>query len=317
MWWISLNLLKKLSYLVVFALFFVSHVNAIEHRENGTDYGDQGINIYAQMKHGPDGALFLDPYFIPYLLNLKGQVLLDAGCGAGPWSIIAAKNGAVVYAIDIQEGMIAKAKQAALEELVDNNTNFVIGDVGQLPYPDNFFDRAISINVGCNLPCLGPHLRELRRVLKEGGLAIITAPNSFGTVFTDGKKENAETVKCIQQLLIDNQASFPQIIRGLDEVYRATFAKESGQWTLVLDETQLKSGEAICRKIPLMVVPNYYHSMNEYLNLFEKENFRIKEVYNPRFLSAQEWQAYNEKNKLSLGKEYVVSSPFVIFIIEK
>lgn len=152
---------------------------------------EKGIDIYAEVRHGPDGSLFLDPYFIPFLLNLDGQILLDAGCGAGPWSVAAAQNGAIVYGIDIQEKMIAKAKQAAIDAQLEKNIHFEVGDVGELPYQNDFFDRAISINVGCNLINLEPHFRELHRVLKRDGIAVIAAPASFGIVFTDGQRQNS------------------------------------------------------------------------------------------------------------------------------
>ncbi len=309
----------SLAFAVLFiATHFVHEVaSAHEHTKNGTKYGNQGVSTYIKMKHGPDGTLFLDPYFLPYLLNLEGQVILDAGCGAGPWSIFAAKNGAVVYGIDIQEGMIEKAKQAAREESVENIASFVVGDVGHLPYPDHFFDRAISVNVGCNLPNLKPHFQELSRVLKTGGVAIITAPTSFGTVFTDGKRSNEEVVNSINQLLISHQDSFPKTIEGLDNVYRATFAKKQDNWVLLLDETNLKSGVEIWRKIPMMVVPNYYHSEHEYVSILIQEGFRINNVYRPYFTSEQEIQSYNENQKHTLSKEYTAFPPFVIFIVEK
>lgn len=137
---------KHLSFFACFAILLMGQASAIDHIDNGTDYGDDGIDLYTQMRHGHDGALFLDPYFIPYLQNLEGYTLLNAGCGAGPWGILAAKNGGIVYGIDLQEGMIANAKEAAREAQADN-INFEVGDIALLPYLDNFFDRAISINV--------------------------------------------------------------------------------------------------------------------------------------------------------------------------
>ncbi len=311
---------------ILATLFFaISNVHGLVatsgHTENGTNWDKDGISTYARMKHGPDGALFLDPYFLPYLFNLDGQILLDAGCGAGPWGIIAAKNGAIVYGIDIQSGMIEKSKQAAREELVENTTSFVVGDLALLPYPDNFFDRAISINVGCNLPSLEPHLQELNRVLKKGGVAIITAPTSFGTVFTDGKRLHEEVINSINQSLMDHQVvdqdSFLQTIQGLDEIYRATFAKKQGQWSLVVDEAVLESGEQIWRKLPMMMVPNHYHSEHEYTSLFIKEGFDIKQVYRSCFANEQEREKYNENRNDTLGNEYVMSPAFVVFVVEK
>jgi ubiquinone/menaquinone biosynthesis C-methylase UbiE len=309
---------QLISYFVIFAALFKSQTSALDHTENGTDYGNDGVHLYTQMKHSSDGALFLDPYFTPYLHNLEGQVLLDAGCGAGPWAILAAQGGATVYGVDLQEGMIANAKEAAREAKVDN-IYFEVGDASRLPYPDNLFDRAISINVGCNLPVLQPHLKELFRVLKPGGLAVITSPNSFAAVFTDGKLPQKEIVRAIRQLLIDQQASFPQIMLGKKNLYRASFVKVNGEWTLLQNEADIKYGEPIIRRLPLMMIPNYYHPKAEYLDLFAKVGFLIREVHTPHFANDQERLDYNTGtgSNFTLGKEYVDSPPYMIFIVEK
>src|SRR5579872_1850499 len=73
---------------------------------SGTNYGKEGAEAYAFNRHGPDGSILLDPYFVPYLENLEGKRMLDAGCGAAPWAIYAANHGAEVFGIDIQKGMI-------------------------------------------------------------------------------------------------------------------------------------------------------------------------------------------------------------------
>lgn len=306
---------------VCFLMFAVYTSQSNEHTKEGTHYGKQGVDIYAKMRHGPDGALFLDPYFMPYLSNLDGQILLDAGCGSGPWSICAAKNGACVYGIDIQSGMIAKATQAALEEGVEKSVEFQVGDVNHLPYPDHFFDRALSINVGCNLSSLKVHLEELNRVLKRGGIAIITAPNSFGVVFTEGKKAHADVLSSIDALLAKNPNEVPKILQNLDGVYRATFAKKQGIWSLVCDESTLTSGEEIWRKIPMMVVPNYYHPVAEYQSLITALPFRIRHMYQPHFADEHAREEYNKNQQSTpastLGAEYIGYPPFVIFVIEK
>ena len=211
---------RLFSHLLIFALSFVGTLQAQGHTEAGTSYGDHGIDTYAKMRHGADGKLFLDPYFLPYLKETEGQSLLDAGCGAGPWAIFAADHGAMVYGIDIQENMIEKAKLAALEAKVEDKTRFEVGDVGHLPYPNDFFDKAISLNVGCNLPSLESHIKELKRVIKKGGSALLTAPSSFGIVFTDGTHSDEKVIEHIHQLLSSHhQDTLPIAIQGLDEVY--------------------------------------------------------------------------------------------------
>lgn len=305
-----MSLVKILFFILISSSLFAGHT------EKGTNYGQKGVSIYSQTKHGPDGALFLDPYFMPYLNSIKGKVVLDAGCGAGPWSVAAAKNGAAVYGIDIQEEMIKKAKVAIKEAGVQKSVQLKVGDVAKLPYEANFFDQALSINVGCNLPQLGPHISELARVLKKGGIAVITAPASFDTVFTDGSVLPGQIASKISQILL-KQRKFPDSLLGLDEVYRATFALKKKRWTLVTDESQLKAGEKIWRKIPKLMVPNNYHHEKEYLALLKQHGFTIQALHHPQFANNEEREKYNSKNEGKLGTEYFRASPFVIIIAEK
>src|SRR3989338_1552169 len=83
----------------------------ISHQEYGLT-NVQAYAEYSKCKHGPDGSLFLDPYFAKLVVGLRNQKVLDVGCGAGPWSIYAAKNGGFVWGIDIQPEMISAARVA-------------------------------------------------------------------------------------------------------------------------------------------------------------------------------------------------------------
>lgn len=213
--------------------------------------------------------------------------------------------------------MIEKAQQAAAARGLKASTHFIVGDVGDLPYPSNFFDRAISLNVGCNLPALEPHLKELGRVLKLGGIAIITAPTSFGTLFTNGQRSPLEIVQTLEKELLKYPACFPPSIQGMDEIYRATFAKKGEKWSLILQESELTDGEEIWRKIPKMAVPNHYHSEQSYLTLAQQAGFFIREIYRPHFRSKQEWHEYQLKNEQKLGVEYIDYSPFITLVLEK
>jgi len=161
------------------------------------------------------------------------------------------------------------------------------------------------------------HIEELSRVLKRGGVAIITAPSSFGVVFTDGERPYKEVIDSIDVLLANHQDAFPKNLQGLDEIYRATFAKKQGKWSLVCDEAILECGEEIWRKIPMMVVPNYYHPVDEYLALISASNFCINQIDQTHFIDEQARQAYDCNQKYHLSKEYVENSPFVIFVINK
>lgn len=308
-------------FIFLFGILFCFQIISADagHESDGTNYSTDGVLAYELNRHGKDGALFLDPCFIPKLENMDGQILLDAGCGAGPWSIYAAKNGAMAYGIDIQEGMIERATAGAKDEGVQNQTHFLVGSVSEIPYSDDFFDKAISINVGCNLPenIFSEHFHEINRTLKSGGALIITAPASFGVLFTNGSDSVSIRRKIDTALLAVGDAKssglISQELNKLDEVLRATFAFRNGGLTLIENENELIEGECIWRKIPGLAVPNYYHSEQSYVDAILSSDFSIETIDRLRFSSAEEWQEYSS----DLGKEYIDYHPFVVFHLRK
>lgn len=324
-------------FLVSSLLLAIPLMGDIGHQAQGTHYGDDGVRSYAASRHGPDGGVFLDPYFVPYLIDVKDKTVLDAGCGAGPWVVFAAQQGAEVWGIDIQPQMIDLAKKAIREIGVEDRVVLEVGDVAELPFQNSFFDLGISINVGCNLPStgvafdelhmphvvgLGPHCMEMARVLKTDGEFIVTAPASFGIVFTDGTSSE-EVQNHIANVLNEISSEDPSKIiasklQQLSEVYRATFAFRDGRLSLVTDENILEEGEEIWRKIPGLAVPNRYHSEQEYLHCFQEAGLQVVNIFRPCFINVHERKVFLEEYpEIALGDEYVGHPPFVIFQLRK
>jgi len=315
--------------------------SAKAHREGGTDYGANAVK-YATARHGPDGAQFLDPVFLPKLEDLSGQNIIDIGCGAGPWAVYAANHGAKVFGIDYQMGMLKNAKKAITEADVNDKVVLTNADGAALPAANNEFSLALSINVGCNLPNtfptpqgetklpvgFNPHFTEMARVLEKGGRAIVTAPTSFGEVFTRGDKLETEVATAIQKELDEignsqDAAVIKSHLDKLDNVYRATFAWRDDKWVLITDESQLKSGETIWRKLPGLTVPNFYHHENEYIQAAEKAGLKVAEVHHKLFKTEFERERYNLSvlEEKQLGPEYSEEAggkpPFVVYVFEK
>jgi len=310
-----------------------------EHTEAGTKYGKEGAKLYASVRHGPDGV-FLDPAFLPHISNLHGEVVVDIGAGAGPWTIHAVENGAGrVIAVDYQMAMLENATTAIGErELnqpgVKDRISVIQADAAYLPIPSECCDKAISINVGCNLPNtqevdsktvgFGPHFTEAIKVLKPGGEFVVTAPINFGTVFTDGSVTEAEVIIQIQEKLAaipdhNDKQSVVDILKSFNRVYRATFAKRGEKWELITDEDQLTPGEDILRKLPGLVVPNRYHREDDYIEEAKSVGFEAKETVKMCFQTEEERTDYNARvaEDKRLGPEYVGKSPFVIFTFVK
>lgn len=299
-----------LSLILATGVFSVIATDAIPYQTQ------QAVNAYAKAKHGIDGSLFLDPYFIPFIEVMTGKKILDAGCGAGPWSILAAQYGAQVFAIDLQAGMVERAMQDAYKAGVLQKINFTTGSVAQLPYEDNFFDAAISINVACCLPqdIFVKQMQELYRVLKPGGVVVITLPTSFDTVFVTGE-HNWQAKEDIQAILdsgLDLVAT-TQRLGNLSDVLRSTFVMKNNQLVLVEDEKELQEGMSIWRKIPGLSVPNFYHSESSYISELRDAGFEIEKIYRPCFESKQAW----ENSECKVGKEYSYFHPFAVIYASK
>lgn len=292
-------------------------------------YGQKNVEAYvkySESNHGADGALFLDRFFKPAIENIEGKKVLDIGCGAAPWSIYAAKQGGKVYGIDIQPEMIEAAKQKVKAAGIEERITLSVGDASALTFEENSFDREISICVGCNLPegIYERSFKEMARTLKKGGIAVIGAPNSLDTVFTNGSMTVDKVQRHIAQVLatLPNDPSQDIItdkLSELTEVLSATFYVKDQRLTLVTNEKDLCEGEKIWRKLPVPIVPNRYHSRASYFKALRDSNLKLIRVELPRFQSEEERVAYNAQATpgAKLGSEYVSNAPFAIYHVTK
>ena len=98
--------------------------------------------------------------------------VLDVGCGAGWLSRLLSERvpeGRVV-GMDISDEMVRRARK---NYVALDNTMFVIGGVDEIPWDANFFTHAISVESAYYWPDPARGLREIFRVVREGGSAWI------------------------------------------------------------------------------------------------------------------------------------------------
>jgi ubiquinone/menaquinone biosynthesis C-methylase UbiE len=111
-------------------------------------------------------------FLIPHLR--AGQMVLDCGCGPGSLTVELAERvePGVVVGVDIEERTLAAARALAASRGV-SNVRFEIADVYRLPYADRHFDVVYSHALISHLSEPYRGLREMRRVLKPGGVAAV------------------------------------------------------------------------------------------------------------------------------------------------
>ena len=104
--------------------------------------------------------------------EIANKYLLDAGSGTGWFSQRATERGASVVSLDVGENILAQVAMKC-------ETKRVVGSVLEIPFPDNTFDVVVCTEVIEHTPNPRQAVTELCRVLKPGGILILTVPNQF------------------------------------------------------------------------------------------------------------------------------------------
>lgn len=100
----------------------------------------------------------------------RGTRVLDAGCGTGGASLLAADLGAELSGFDASVNMLTIARERL------PTADFRIGEIENVPFPNGQFDAVIAINSlqFATNPQLGAH--ELGRVCRADGRIVIAVP---------------------------------------------------------------------------------------------------------------------------------------------
>lgn len=104
---------------------------------------------------------------------VTGKKVLDIACGEGFGTNLLSQNAAAVTGIDIDNSTIQKAKL----KYTSSKINFLEGKLEAIPCPDASFDIIICFE---SLEHVNDHekvMQELKRVLKENGLLVLSTPD--------------------------------------------------------------------------------------------------------------------------------------------
>lgn len=118
---------------------------------------------------------FITPDYLDKLIYTLGidenSYVLDVGSGAGgPALYIVSKTGCRICGIEINEVGVNVSEKLAKNSGLDDKTEFHLGDAMNMPFGDNTFDMAISLNVMNVFRDKTGLFKEVLRVLKPSGL---------------------------------------------------------------------------------------------------------------------------------------------------
>lgn len=199
---------------------------------------------YANLEgYNPDADLQLGCGIPTKYARIKeGDTVVDLGSGAGNDCFVAraltGENGRVI-GLDFTERMVNKAVSNA-EKLGYKNVEFVLGEIENIPIPDNTADVVVSNCVMNLVPDKEKAFRETYRILKKGGHFSISDIVLQGELPAGLRQDAAMYAGCVSGALqkeeyldIVRKAGFRNLIiqvqkkMDLDEaIYLKYFSKE-------------------------------------------------------------------------------------------
>ena len=99
------------------------------------------------------------------LESIKGLKIIEAGSGAGRFTEILLKYGAIVYSFDLSNAVSANYENNMPHE----NLTIFQGDIENIPFKDNFFDVSLCLGVMQHTRNFSLSLAEVARVTKDSG----------------------------------------------------------------------------------------------------------------------------------------------------
>jgi SAM-dependent methyltransferase len=158
-------------------------MSATDRLDEEIAFHDRQANRRAADQRHPGDLCFSDDTYLDHetwirpaldrLEPLAGQRVLDFGCGHAMASVVMARRGARVTAFDLSMGYLREASRRAQANGV--TLDLVQADGERLPFADGCFDRIWGNAILHHLD-LSRAAREIRRVLRPGGVAVFCEP---------------------------------------------------------------------------------------------------------------------------------------------
>lgn len=123
-------------------------------------------------------VLLIRHTYIMQMIESKSGLALDAGCGSSPMLIELPTIGFETVGIDISASMIRSARELVLDSKYEKPL-LCVSDIESLPFLDGAFDLIVCAGVIEYLERDDQAIREMSRLLKPKGVAVVTFTNAL------------------------------------------------------------------------------------------------------------------------------------------
>ncbi|HSF07289.1 MAG TPA: class I SAM-dependent methyltransferase [Methylomirabilota bacterium] len=115
--------------------------------------------------------------------ELAGQSVLDYGCGAGSFTVLCARRGARVVAVDAEAAVLRTASYYARREGVAERCRFLDRDTFARRLPGETFDVIVAKDVIEHVPDDQGLLRDFARCQRAGGRLLVSTQSALSLTF--------------------------------------------------------------------------------------------------------------------------------------
>jgi ubiquinone/menaquinone biosynthesis C-methylase UbiE len=116
---------------------------------------------------------------IEALEPIEDSEVLEIACGTGRFTVMLAERGADIVGIDISGPMLQQGRSKARAAGVADHLEFLRGDAGRLPFPDDSFDSVLAMRFFHLADSPASFLSEMKRVARER--VVFDTFNNFST----------------------------------------------------------------------------------------------------------------------------------------
>lgn len=202
---------------------------------------------------------------LPWITNKKMNIL-EAGCGTGRvMRYLYNKGYKNVFGIELNNKVVKEVKEKFPE------MNIISGDILKMPYDDSTMDIVLCYGVVEHFPDLGliPPLSAIKRVLKVGGVAIVTIPS------LNLLRQLEYLIRDVKCMLTGTLSDYK---RSKAKYLFRTFPRNGDFFEYRLSPTEFvkqceRSGFKVIKSIPISHLDGIYHIFGEKFIKYEKFRF--------------------------------------------